>query len=119
DHRAWAAGLLGAHMAGRETDSSEPGERTFQGEKIAVTSSVNQLAGVSAVATARTPRVIRIEDVRRALQQVQGWVEQHDYRGYEPFDGLSSWARPLALGNQLAERILQQAIRQCPFNLRP
>lgn len=58
-------------------------------------------------------------DVKRALDRVQKWIEEHDYRGYEPFDGLSSWARPLAFGNQLAERILQQAIRQSPFNLRP
>lgn len=58
-------------------------------------------------------------DIERALDQVQKWVEEHNYRGYEPFDGLSSWARPLAFGNELAERILQQAIRQSPLNLRP
>lgn len=58
-------------------------------------------------------------DVERALDRVQKWVEEHNYRGYEPFDGLSSWARPLAFGNELAERILQQAIRQSPLNLRP
>lgn len=57
--------------------------------------------------------------VRQSLQQVQNWVEDHNYQGYEPFDGLSSWARPLTFGNELAERILQQAIRQSPFNLRP
>lgn len=58
-------------------------------------------------------------EVKRALDGIQRWVESHDYRGYEPFDGLSSWARPLAFGNLLAERILQQAIRQSPINLRP
>jgi hypothetical protein len=58
-------------------------------------------------------------DVERALDSVQKWVEERNYRGYEPFDGLSSWARPLAFGNELAERILQQAIRQSPLNLRP
>ena len=59
------------------------------------------------------------QEIERSLDLVQGWVEKHNYRGYEPFDGLSSWARPLACGNQLAERLLQQLIRQCPFNLRP
>lgn len=54
-----------------------------------------------------------------SLQKVQRWVEEHDYKGYEPFDGLSSWFRPLTFGNLLAERILMQAIRQSPINLRP
>jgi hypothetical protein len=50
---------------------------------------------------------------------VQGWVESHGYRGYEPFDGLSSPFRALTFGNLLAERILQQAVRQSPVNIRP
>jgi hypothetical protein len=57
--------------------------------------------------------------IRSTLEMLSDWIERRDYRGYEPFDGLSSWTRVLALGNQLAERILQQVIRQCPFNLRP
>jgi hypothetical protein len=61
----------------------------------------------------------RAEDVRRSLARLQAWVEERDYRGYEPFDGLSSWARPLAFGNLFAERLLMQLIRQSPVNLRP
>ncbi|HLW53540.1 MAG TPA: hypothetical protein VKW06_11920 [Candidatus Angelobacter sp.] len=57
--------------------------------------------------------------IENALTRLEEWVERHNYRGYEPFDGLSSWARPLAFGNQLGERILQQVIRQSPLNLRP
>jgi rhamnogalacturonyl hydrolase YesR len=57
--------------------------------------------------------------LRAGLDRVQGWVEAHDYRGYEPFDGLSSWFRPLTFGHLLAERILMQTIRQSPINLRP
>ncbi|HXJ56706.1 MAG TPA: glycoside hydrolase family 76 protein, partial [Verrucomicrobiae bacterium] len=41
------------------------------------------------------------------------------YRGYEPFDGLSSWFRPLTFGTLLGERLLMQLIRQSPINLRP
>ena len=59
------------------------------------------------------------QEIQQSLAQVQGWVEQQGYRGYEPFDGLSSWLRPLASGNLLAERLLQQLIRQSPLNLRP
>src|SRR3569833_2291 len=61
---------------------------------------------------------IKIEEVRKSLDGVQEWVERCEYRGYEPFDGLSSWARPLTFGNLLAKRILMQTIRQCPINLR-
>jgi hypothetical protein len=62
---------------------------------------------------------VEIENVGRALNGVQEWVERSQYRGYEPFDGLSSWARPLTFGSVLAQRVLMQAIRQSPLNLRP
>lgn len=58
-------------------------------------------------------------EIERSLDLVQAWVEAHDYKGYEPFDGLSSWFRPLTCGNLLAERLLLQLIRQSPINLRP
>ena len=64
------------------------------------------------------PETIK-QEIERSLQLVQAWVERHDYRGYEPFDGLSSWFRPLTFGNLLAERLLMQLIRQFPINLRP
>jgi rhamnogalacturonyl hydrolase YesR len=57
--------------------------------------------------------------IERSLNRVERWVEEHNYRGYEPFDGLSSWFRPLTFGNLFAERLLLQSIRQCPVNLRP
>lgn len=59
------------------------------------------------------------ESIRRSLDMLQRWVETQNYRGYEPFDGLSSWARPLAFGNLLGERLLMQLVRQSPVNLRP
>ncbi len=55
----------------------------------------------------------------QSLERTAHWVEAHDYRGYEPFDGLSSWFRPLTFGNLFAERILMQSVRQSPVNLRP
>jgi rhamnogalacturonyl hydrolase YesR len=57
-----------------------------------------------------------IED---SLNRVEQWVERHKYRGYEPFDGLSSCFRQLTFGNLFAERLLLQLIRQSPVNLRP
>jgi hypothetical protein len=57
--------------------------------------------------------------VETSLDRVQRWVEEQNYRGYEPFDGLSSWFRPLTFGTLLGDRLLLQLIRQCPINLRP
>ncbi|MCD4678105.1 MAG: hypothetical protein K8S18_19245, partial [Desulfobacula sp.] len=41
------------------------------------------------------------------------------YKGYEPFDGLSSFLRPLTFGNLFLDRILLQLVRQSSINLRP
>jgi len=58
-------------------------------------------------------------ELTESMARVCRWEEGHDYKGYEPFDGLSSWARSLTFGNLLAERLLQQLVRQSPINLRP
>lgn len=57
--------------------------------------------------------------ITESLLKLERWVERHDYRGYEPFDGLSTFLRPLTFGNLLLERLLQQLVRQSPVNLRP
>jgi hypothetical protein len=54
-----------------------------------------------------------------SLKTVEQWVEDHAYKAYEPFDGLSSPLRPLISGNLLLERLLLQAVRQSPVNIRP
>jgi hypothetical protein len=53
------------------------------------------------------------------LTAVGQWVETHQYRGYDPGDGLTSFLRPLTCGNLFAERLLQQAIWKSPWNVRP
>jgi glycosyltransferase involved in cell wall biosynthesis len=57
--------------------------------------------------------------LKQSLEALQRWVESHDYRAYEPFDGLSSYLRPLTFGNLFLDRILMQVVRQSPVNLRP
>ena len=59
------------------------------------------------------------ELVKRSIFKLEKWVEDHNYKGYEPFDGLSSFLRPLTCGNLYVERLLMQLIRQSPINLRP
>ena len=57
--------------------------------------------------------------LEQSIKKVEKWVEDHNYKGYEPFDGLSSFLRPLTFGNLFLDRILMQLVRQCPINLRP
>jgi rhamnogalacturonyl hydrolase YesR len=57
--------------------------------------------------------------LEKSIDKLEKWIEDHDYKGYEPFDGLSSYLKPLTVGNLFLERVLQQLVRQCPFNLRP
>ena len=59
------------------------------------------------------------DEVKQSLDKVQQWVEQQQYKGYDPGDGLTSFVRPLTFGNLFAERILQQLIWKSPVNLRP
>lgn len=57
--------------------------------------------------------------LENSIQKLEKWVEDHDYKGYEPFDGLSSFFRPLTFGNLFLDRLLMQLVRQSPLNLRP
>ena len=54
--------------------------------------------------------------IEHSIKKLVGWIEKHNYRGYEPFDGLSSYLRPLTFGNLFAERVLQQIVLRCPFH---
>jgi hypothetical protein len=62
----------------------------------------------------------RIEGkITASILGLEKWVEAHAYKGYEPFDGLSSPLRSLTFGNLLLDRLLLQLVRQSPWNLRP
>ena len=53
------------------------------------------------------------------IQKLEKWIEEHEYKSYEPFDGLLSIFRPLTFNNLFLERILMQVNRQSPINIRP
>lgn len=59
------------------------------------------------------------ERIEECVNLVEKWVEKKEYKSYEPFDGLSSFLRPLTFNKVYPERILQQIVRQSPINLRP
>jgi glycosyltransferase involved in cell wall biosynthesis len=54
-----------------------------------------------------------------SLTELDRWLEDHDFKGYEPFDGLSSVFRSFTFGNWFLERVLQQLVLRCPFRIRP
>lgn len=54
-----------------------------------------------------------------SLKKLEKWVEEHNYKAYEPFDGLSSPFRILTFGSLFLDRLLMQLIRQSPINFRP
>lgn len=59
------------------------------------------------------------EIIYGSLKKLEKWVEDHDYKGYDPADGLTSFLRPLTFGNIFLDRILQQFIWRFPINIRP
>ena len=75
--------------------------------------------------TGRSDRLARTSDgstiehtALASARRLHRWLVEHDYAAYDPFDGLSSWARPLARG-RFARQALQKSVRMAPVNLRP
>lgn len=60
-----------------------------------------------------------VDPFRTSLDAVQRWVEERNYKGYDPGDGQTSFLSPLTFGNLFLERVLQQIIWKSPINLRP
>jgi hypothetical protein len=70
--------------------------------------------------TLRVGPSAQVQTVHAALLSLIAWLEAHDYRGYDTFDGLSSpVARPLTFEVPLLRTVLQQGVRRFPLNLRP
>ena len=57
--------------------------------------------------------------VRDSLDRLSGWIEEHDYRAYDPGDGQMSYLRGLTFNSRPLERILTAAVLRSPFNIRP
>ncbi|HSI59555.1 MAG TPA: hypothetical protein VLA16_18480 [Ideonella sp.] len=66
----------------------------------------------------RRPEGLGLATLEQSVARLDDWLRSHAYRAYDPFDGLNSWLRPLAIGS-LGRQLLQQGVRRFPFNLRP
>ena len=58
-------------------------------------------------------------EIYGSISKLSRWLEKNDYRGYDTFDGLSAWVRPLTFENDFLRIALQQGVRRFPLNLRP
>lgn len=80
-----------------------------------------QLSNIASIAAVQFPVAADIAlnvNVENAIGKLDDWLRRNDYRGFDPFDGLNAWLRPMAVG-RLGRQLLQQGVRRCPWNLRP
>lgn len=59
------------------------------------------------------------EHIETSLQALDAWLRANHYKGYEPFDGLNSFLRPLTMGTKFGRQALVQLVKRSPMNLRP
>ncbi len=72
------------------------------------------------VESSNRPYAIEIAEVLASIVRLCHWLEKHDYRGYDTFDGLNAkYLRPFTFENNFLRQVLQQAVRRFPINLRP
>ena len=57
--------------------------------------------------------------IENSLKKLEIWVLKNGYKGYEPFDGLSSYLKPLTFHITFFEQILQQIVKRSSINIRP
>ncbi len=60
-----------------------------------------------------------MKTVQDSLEEVSRWVEQHDYRAYDPGDGDLSFLRHFTLNVHFFRRLLTAAVLRAPFHIRP
>ncbi|MCC6365708.1 MAG: hypothetical protein IT165_19515 [Bryobacterales bacterium] len=57
--------------------------------------------------------------LEKSIQGVTRWVEEHDYRAYDPGDGDLSFLRYCTFHTHFLRRLLTAAVLRTPFHIRP
>jgi hypothetical protein len=58
--------------------------------------------------------------IENAVTRIRAWGEARGWKGYDPYDGLNSPVAPVvAFGTPLGRRLVTQAVKLSPVNLRP
>lgn len=54
------------------------------------------------------------------LSELESWLVERDYRGWDPFDALNSpWLKRLSCGWYPVQRVVVQLLKRAPLNMRP
>jgi hypothetical protein len=59
------------------------------------------------------------DKILKSLERVSGWVEEHQYKAYDPGDGQLSFLRAFTFSRLALKRILTGSVLRVPFNIRP
>jgi glycosyltransferase involved in cell wall biosynthesis/rhamnogalacturonyl hydrolase YesR len=57
--------------------------------------------------------------IEQSLSRLAQWVEDHDFKAYDPGDGQMSFLRALTFEKPVAKRLLTGVVLRAPFNVRP
>ncbi len=57
--------------------------------------------------------------LQKSVQELAHWVEEHNYRAYDPGDGGLSFLRYLTFNAHFLRRLLTAAVLRAPFHIRP
>ena len=62
-----------------------------------------------------------LQNIKQATQLLQQYIEQENYRGYDPYDALKSplFKLPFFKSNKFIRFAAQQLVKRSPINLRP
>jgi rhamnogalacturonyl hydrolase YesR len=60
-----------------------------------------------------------MKEIQQSAEKVSRWVEEHDYRAYDPGDGDMSFLRYLTFNAHFPRRLLTGAVLRTPFHIRP
>lgn len=58
-------------------------------------------------------------EIARVIGDLERWLDRHEWRAYEPHDGLRTPLRRLLGKNRAAMLVVKQAVMRVPWNLRP
>lgn len=60
-----------------------------------------------------------LEKIQSSSERLARWVEEHDYKAYDPGDGQLSFLRAFTFGQQFPRRVLTASVLRAPVNIRP
>jgi rhamnogalacturonyl hydrolase YesR len=67
----------------------------------------------------RASGVAMMRSVQQSIEALASWVEDHNYRAYDPGDGSLSFLQHFTFNSHFARRLLTAAVLRTPVHIRP